>query len=127
MTALQAIIDRAELVPDNLVLDALLDALLNPDINDGAGLGEWLQLLRSCFHTSAQRLLPVLVMLATCALCVCGCGMALLHGRLEALCARRTAQAPPFPAPPASLLLSSKSHALQCCENQPAFKGTCSN
>jgi hypothetical protein len=36
----QTIIDRGELVPDNLVLDALLDAVLNPDINDGAGLGE---------------------------------------------------------------------------------------
>lgn len=32
------IIDRAELVPDALVLDALLDAILNPDLNDGAGL-----------------------------------------------------------------------------------------
>jgi hypothetical protein len=36
---MQTIIDRGELVPDNLVLDALLDAVLNPDINDGAGLG----------------------------------------------------------------------------------------
>ena len=32
------IIDRAELVPDALVLDALLDAILNPDVNDGSGL-----------------------------------------------------------------------------------------
>lgn len=32
------IIDKAELVPDALVLDALLDAILNPDLNDGAGL-----------------------------------------------------------------------------------------
>jgi adenylate kinase family enzyme len=35
---IREIIDRAELVPDALVLDALLDAVLNPDLNDGAGL-----------------------------------------------------------------------------------------
>lgn len=32
------IINRGELVPDSMVLDALLDAVLNPDLNDGAGL-----------------------------------------------------------------------------------------
>lgn len=31
-------IDRGELVPDAMVLDALLDALLNPALNDGAGI-----------------------------------------------------------------------------------------
>ncbi len=35
---IREMIDRAELVPDVLVLDALLDAVLNPDLNDGAGL-----------------------------------------------------------------------------------------
>ena len=35
---IREMIDRAELVPDALVLDALLDAVLNPDLNDGAGL-----------------------------------------------------------------------------------------
>jgi hypothetical protein len=29
----------ASQVPDTLVLDALLDAVLSPDVNDGAGLG----------------------------------------------------------------------------------------
>jgi len=35
---IREMIDRAELVPDALVLDALLDAVLNSDLNDGAGL-----------------------------------------------------------------------------------------
>ncbi len=30
--------DRGELIPDAVVFDALLDAIFNPDINDGAGL-----------------------------------------------------------------------------------------
>ncbi|EFN59083.1 hypothetical protein CHLNCDRAFT_137842 [Chlorella variabilis] len=32
------IIDRGELVPDHMVLDALLEVILNPETNDGAGL-----------------------------------------------------------------------------------------
>ena len=32
------IIEKGDLVPDALVLDAMLDAILNPDLNDGAGL-----------------------------------------------------------------------------------------
>lgn len=32
------IIDRGELVPDHMVLDALLEVVLNPETNDGAGL-----------------------------------------------------------------------------------------
>ncbi|KAL6769636.1 hypothetical protein ACKKBG_A31795 [Auxenochlorella protothecoides x Auxenochlorella symbiontica] len=35
---IKSFIDRGELVPDALVLDALLNAVLNPEINDGAGL-----------------------------------------------------------------------------------------
>lgn len=35
---IRSMIDRGELVPDAAVLDALLDAVLNPDLNDGAGL-----------------------------------------------------------------------------------------
>lgn len=35
---IKAIIEKGELVPDQLVLDALLEAVLNPDVNDGAGL-----------------------------------------------------------------------------------------
>jgi adenylate kinase family enzyme len=37
-TEIRDIINRGELVPDSMVLDALLDAVLNPDLNDGAGL-----------------------------------------------------------------------------------------
>ncbi|KAL4420036.1 hypothetical protein ABPG77_001286 [Micractinium sp. CCAP 211/92] len=35
---IKAIIDRGELVPDHMVLDALLEVVLNPETNDGAGL-----------------------------------------------------------------------------------------
>lgn len=35
---IRTIIDKGELVPDAMVVDALLDAVLNPDLNDGAGL-----------------------------------------------------------------------------------------
>ena len=35
---IKSIVDKGELVPDALVLDALLDAILNPELNDGAGL-----------------------------------------------------------------------------------------
>jgi adenylate kinase len=35
---IRTIIDKGDLVPDGLVLDALLDAILNPELNDGAGL-----------------------------------------------------------------------------------------
>jgi adenylate kinase family enzyme len=35
---IKSIVDRGELVPDAMVVDALLDAILNPELNDGAGL-----------------------------------------------------------------------------------------
>lgn len=35
---IKGMIDKGELVPDTMVLDALLDAILNPDRNDGNGL-----------------------------------------------------------------------------------------
>lgn len=35
---IKSYVDRGELVPDAMVLDALLDAILNPEVNDGAGL-----------------------------------------------------------------------------------------
>lgn len=35
---LKAIVDRGELVPDGLVLDALLDEIFSPERNDGSGL-----------------------------------------------------------------------------------------
>jgi adenylate kinase family enzyme len=35
---IRALVDRGELVPDPMVLDALLDAVLAPEGNDGAGL-----------------------------------------------------------------------------------------
>jgi adenylate kinase family enzyme len=35
---IKSYVDRGELVPDAMVLDALLDATLNPEVNDGAGL-----------------------------------------------------------------------------------------
>ena len=35
---IKSYVDRGELVPDAMVLDSLLDAVFNPDLNDGAGL-----------------------------------------------------------------------------------------
>ena len=35
---IKSFVDRGELVPDAMVLDALLDAILNPDMNDGHGI-----------------------------------------------------------------------------------------
>lgn len=35
---IRSIIDRGDLVPDGLVLDALLETVLNPEYNDGSGL-----------------------------------------------------------------------------------------
>jgi hypothetical protein len=37
---IKSMIDKGELVPDAMVLDALLDSVLNPELNDGSGLGE---------------------------------------------------------------------------------------
>lgn len=35
---IKSFVDRGELVPDAMVLDALLDSILNPEMNDGAGV-----------------------------------------------------------------------------------------
>lgn len=35
---IKSFVDRGELVPDAMVLDALLDSILNPDMNDGHGV-----------------------------------------------------------------------------------------
>ncbi|KAI3433651.1 hypothetical protein D9Q98_003460 [Chlorella vulgaris] len=35
---IKGIIDRGELVPDHMVLDAMMEVILNPETNDGAGL-----------------------------------------------------------------------------------------
>ena len=35
---IKSFVDRGELVPDGMVLDALLDTILNPETNDGAGM-----------------------------------------------------------------------------------------